>query len=221
MLPRPRVSQTTAYRVPRIGDWLASLKGIDRRMKTFQLLVAAHTRQILRHLNNPDLADEEQDMMELGGEAAASLAAHEDRVLDIAEAEIVGDGHYVFPAPEGDGQVDWYIMLKSDLSESADTGLFDLAARFPANFDTESFLSASYQTFFGRQIDPVGLESYSKQLDAGEISRRDVFKILLKSKEGRKRKNFFLLIPARSPWLAAAGLVQDGPGVFFRFLVKK
>lgn len=190
-------------------------------MKAFQLLVAEHTRRILMHLHNPDLARDEQGGMELGHDAAATPAPVEELEIDVSNAEIVSGCHYVFPAPEGEAQADWHIMLQSDSSESEGAVLFELSERFPAAFDTESFLAASYQTFFGRQIDPLGLGSYSRQLNDGAISRRDVFKILLQSDEGRSRKNRFLLIPARSPWLAAAGVEQDEPGMFFRFLVRQ
>jgi len=188
-------------------------------MRNFQLFVAEHTRRILAQLQSPDLAQEEQRAGLIKGPPAASML-RQTHDLDVSAAEIVAGENYVFPTPEGAGRVDWCVMLRSDVAVSPNKVLFELMGRLRAELDTHAFLSASFQAFFGREIDPIGLANYVQMLQAGQITRHELFKILLSSQEGRERTQRFLLIPEPSSWLAAFNVAPDASATFPRFSVR-
>jgi hypothetical protein len=189
-------------------------------MKNFQLFVAEHTRRILAHLQNPALTEEEQRASLVMEPPAVSMLS-QTHELDVSAAEIVAGDNYVFPTPEGAGRVGWCIMLRSDLTASPNTVLFELMGRLSADLDTHAFLSASYHAFFDREIDPIGLANYVQMLEAGQITRRDLFNILLNSQEGRERAQRYLLVPEPSSWLAAFNVAGNASAAFPRFIVKK
>ena len=182
------------------------MKHLVGERENFEILAARTTRDILERLRTGHVQSEEPEA-EPGlsrnqlKDRRAGAPARPDFTVEINQPEMVGPNIFL-PAVEGTEALNWGILTEMKDPSVTGSKLFSISVILDGKVDDRTFVSLCYDHFLGRTADECGLQNYFEATRSGQISRRDVMKLILASHEARSLGKRIALMPEPAVWLA-------------------
>ena len=155
----------------------------------FRQFIVEKMRDFLDHLDQSHL------FLDQG-----SRVLPEHRGLKLIDAE-TGGSLALFPESDWSSTSDWCIFVCEEADCSRPTGVYRLISRLPDSEANNEFVAASHLALLTRPTAPEGKSVFVRLLDSGQMTRREMLRMLAGSSEARALDRRVLIIPSPSSWL--------------------